>query len=57
MKYIEPERVPTIDPPAAEIYTIQLGAYKVREYAEAELKRVKAAGFGDAYIVAKEAKQ
>ena len=47
-----PEAVPTIDPPAVK-YTIQVGAYSNRDYAEAELKRVKAAGF-DAYIVAKE---
>ena len=53
VKYVAPEQTPTVDPPAKIKYTIQVGAYSNREYAEAELKRVKAAGF-DAYIVAKE---
>lgn len=35
------------------LYCIQLGAYRVRSNAEAQLERVKAAGFEDAFIATK----
>ena len=35
------------------LYCVQLGAYRVRSNAEAQLERVRAAGFGDAFIAAK----
>ena len=36
------------------LYCMQLGAYRVRSNAEAQLERVKAAGFADAFITTKE---
>lgn len=36
------------------LYCVQLGAYRVRANAEAQLERVKAAGFTDAFITTKE---
>lgn len=35
------------------LYCVQLGAYRVRSNAEAQLERVKAAGFEDAFIATK----
>lgn len=36
--------------PAEQLYRLQIGAYSKRENAEAMLKKVKAAGFNDAFI-------
>lgn len=36
---------------ATALYRVQVGAFRNREYADAYLKKVKAAGFPDAYIV------
>lgn len=45
-------RIPFVEPEKKDtIYRIQVGAFRVRENADAYLKKVKAAGFSDAYIV------
>jgi N-acetylmuramoyl-L-alanine amidase len=47
--YKEPE----VSKPAAsgKLYRVQVGAYSVKANAEAQLAKVKAAGFADAFIV------
>lgn len=42
------QSVPT--PPADKLYRVQVGAYKVKANAEAQLKEIKKAGFKDAFI-------
>ena len=48
--------IPFVDPYAEKdedtIYRVQVGAFRVKENADAYLEKVKAAGFSDAYIVA-----
>ncbi len=45
-KYIEPK----VEPAEDVMYRVQVGAFRNRNYAEDYLKKVKAAGFPDAYI-------
>ena len=45
-KYIEPKAEPAED----VMYRVQVGAFRNRSYAEDYLKKIKAAGFPDAYI-------
>ena len=45
-------KAPEKEEPSGKIYRVQVGAYSVRENAEAMLKKVKAAGFQDAFIKA-----
>ena len=49
VKYIETKAEPTED----VIYRVQVGAFRNRQYAEDYLKKIKAAGFTDAYITQK----
>ena len=46
VKYVEPSK-----PTTKTIYRVQVGAYSVKKNAEEFLKKVKAAGFKDAFIV------
>lgn len=59
VKYIAPgpERVPTIAPPEALYYAVQLGAYTKQPNAEKALEAVKKAGFKDAYLIRKDTKE
>lgn len=45
-KYVEPK----VEPAEDVMYRVQVGAFRNRSYAEDYLKKVKAAGFPDAYI-------
>lgn len=49
VKYIEDKAETTED----VIYRVQVGAFRNRQYAEDYLKKIKAAGFADAYITQK----
>jgi cell division septation protein DedD len=47
----EPSKPPTSTPTEPKkLYRVQVGAYAVKANADAMLKRVKAAGFTDAFI-------
>lgn len=51
LKATEPSKPPTPTPTEAKkLYRVQVGAYAVKANADAMLKRVKAAGFTDAFI-------
>ena len=52
VKYIRPnaEPQPEVKPAEETVYRVQVGAFHNRDYAEAMLAKVKAAGFEDAYI-------
>ena len=41
----------TVEPAEEILYRVQIGAYKYKENAEAQLKKAQAAGFTDAFIV------
>ncbi|MDD2932151.1 MAG: N-acetylmuramoyl-L-alanine amidase, partial [Fermentimonas sp.] len=49
LKATEPSKLPTPTEPK-KLYRVQVGAYAVKANADAMLKRVKAAGFTDAFI-------
>ena len=51
LKATEPSKPPTPNPTVPKkLYRVQVGAYAVKANADAMLKRVKAAGFTDAFI-------
>ncbi len=42
---------PVVEPVRETLYRVQIGAYRVRENAENQLKKAQAAGFADAFIL------